>query len=194
MSLIPAFKIGLWNAWIFMVLLLVPTTVFPMVIAQEKMEKRMEGEPSWSDLTKTAKISFVITHMIVMPLTLIYSIFLPFKVGTVGFNVGLPICLIALVMDILFTISFITAPVDEPITTGIFSISRNPGYLSFFLMCVGIGTACASWIFLLFAVVWIAAWHFGIPGEEHTLIGKYGDAYREYMQRTPRWIGLPKKK
>ena len=194
MSWLPVFKIGIWNAWIFMVLLLIPTTIFPMLIAKEKMDKRMKGEPSWSELTKTAKISFVITHMIVMPLTLIYSIFLPFKVGTMWFYIGLSICLLALVMDVLFTISFITAPVEEPITTGIFAISRNPGYLSFFLMCVGIGLACGSWIFLLFAVVWIVAWHFGIPGEERNLIKKYGDAYRDYMKRTPRWIGIPKSK
>ena len=189
---LPIFEIGLWNAWIFIVLSLVLTTVSFMLIAKEKMEKRMEGEPAWSELTKTAKIAFVITHMIVMPLTIIYSIFLPLKLGIVWFFAGLPICLLALVMDLLFSISFITGPVDEPITTGIFAISRNPGYLSYFLMCAGIGIACASWIFLLFAVVWIVAWHFGIPGEERTLIGKYGDAYRDYMKRTPRWIGIPK--
>jgi len=192
MSWIPELKIGLWNAWIFMVLLLVPTTILPMLIVKEKMEKRMEGEPSWSELTRTAKIVFVITHMLVMPLALIYSIFLPLKLDTVWFFTGFPICLLALVMNVLFTISFITAPVEKPITNGIFAISRNPGYLSYFLMCVGIGIACASWIFLLFAVTWIFAWHFGVPGEEHNLIKKYGDSYREYMSRTPRWLGIPK--
>lgn len=194
MSWLPIFKFGLWNAWIFMVLLLVPTTTFPMLIAKEKMEKRMEGDPSWSELTKTEKTVFVITHMIIMPLTFIYSIFLPLKLGTVWFFAGLPICLIALVFVVLFTISFVTAPVEEPITTGIFAISRNPGYFSFFLMCVGIGITCASWFFLLFAVVWIVAWHFGVPEEEHNLIKNYGDAYREYMDRTPRWIGVPRSK
>ena len=104
------------------------------------------------------------------------------------------ICLIALILIILFTIAFTTAPVEEPITTGVFAISRNPGYLSFFLMCVGIGAACASWIFLLFAMVWIITWHFGVPNEERILLNKYGNAYREYMNRTPRWLGVPKPK
>jgi len=31
----------------------------------------------------------------------------------------------------------------------------------------------------------------GIP-EERFYLKKYGDAYREYMNRTPRWIGIPK--
>jgi protein-S-isoprenylcysteine O-methyltransferase Ste14 len=28
--------------------------------------------------------------------------------------------------------------------------------------------------------------------EERTCLEKYGDTYREYMNRTHRWIGLPK--
>ena len=194
MSWLPAFKIGFWNAWIFMVLLLAPITVFPLLIDKEKMEKRMEGEPTWSELTKTSKIVFVITHMMIMPFTFIYSIFLPLKLGTVWFSAGLPICLLALVMSIIFTISFITAPLGEPISKGVYAISRHPGYFSFFLMCVGIGITCASWVFLLCALVWIVAWHFGVVEEEHILLKKYGDTYRKYMNRTPRWIGIPKSK
>jgi len=48
MSWLPAFDIGLWNAWIFMVLFLAVTTVLPLLIDKEKMEKRAEGEPTWS--------------------------------------------------------------------------------------------------------------------------------------------------
>jgi protein-S-isoprenylcysteine O-methyltransferase Ste14 len=194
MSWLPVFKIGVWNAWICMLLLLMPSTLLPILMAKEKMEKRSEGDPAWGEMTKTAKTAFIITHMVIMPLTFIYSIFLPFKQGTVWLFVGLPICLLAVIMSVLFTISFMTSPADEPITTGIFAISRNPGYFSFFLMCVGIGIACASWVFLLFGLVWIVAWNFGVPYEEQNLIKQYGDAYRDYMERTPRWIGLPRTK
>jgi protein-S-isoprenylcysteine O-methyltransferase Ste14 len=31
-----------------------------------------------------------------------------------------------------------------------------------------------------------------VGAEEPFLIEKYGDTYREYMNRTPRWIGIPK--
>jgi protein-S-isoprenylcysteine O-methyltransferase Ste14 len=193
MSLIPAFKIGLWNAWIFMVLIYAAGTV-PLYMDYEKTEKRCEGEPTWSELNKTAKTALVITHMIIMPLTLIYSIFLPLKLGTFWFFAGLPFCLLGLVMALLFSISFATAPLGEPINKGVYAISRHPGYFAVFLGCVGIGIACASWVFLLFALVWIVSWHFGVLEEERVLLERYGDAYREYMNRTPRWIGFPKTK
>ena len=191
MSFMPAFEIGLWNAWIIMVLLMA-TSLFPLLIDKEKMGKRMEGEPAWSEQSKTTKIVFVITHIMIMPFTFVYSIFLPLKLGTLWFYAGLPICLLALVMSLMFGISFAKAPLGEPIVKGIYAISRHPGYLSFFLACIGIGIACASWVFLLCALVWIVSWHFGVVEEERFLLEKYGDAYREYMNRTPRWIGFPK--
>jgi len=51
-----------------------------------------------------------------------------------------------------------------------------------------------AWVFLLCALVWIVSWHFGIVEEERVLLEKYGDAYGEYMNRTPRWIGFPKRR
>ena len=192
MSFIPAFQIGLRNAWIMMILFLVASMAF-LSIDKEKSGKRGEGEPTWSELSTTAKVVFVITHMMIMPFTLVYSIFLPLKLGTLWFFVGLPIYLLALAMGIMFSISYATAPLGEPMSKGIFTISRHPGYFGYFLACIGIGIACASWVFLLCALVWIVSWHFGVVEEELILLEKYGDAYREYINRTPRWIGFSKK-
>jgi protein-S-isoprenylcysteine O-methyltransferase Ste14 len=193
MSFIPAFDLGLWNAWIFMTLLLVAGTV-PLYIDYEKVEKRLEGEPTGSEQNKTTKITHVITHTIIMPFALIYSIFLPLKLGTFWFYVGLPIYLLGLVMALMFSISFATAPLGEPISKGVYAISRHPGYFAGFLGFVGIGIACASWVFLLFGLVWIVSWNFGVVEEERFLLDKYGNAYRDYMKQTPRWIGFPKTK
>ena len=176
-----------------MVLLLTVGTV-PLYIDNEKTEKRCEGEPTGSELTRTSKIVHVITHIMIMPFTLIYSIFLPLKLGTFWLYLGLPIYLLGLVMTLMFSISFSTSPLGEPLSKGVYAISRHPGYFGFFLGCVGIGIACASWVFLLCALVWIVSWHFGVVEEERILLEKYGDAYREYMNRTPRWIGFPKTK
>lgn len=194
MSLIPVFKIGFWNAWIFMVLLLAPSFALPLLLNKEKWEKRGEGDPAWDDLFKSEKNVLVITHMIILPFTFLYSIFLPLITGSIWFYVGLPIFLIAFVINILFTLSWLTAPLGQPMTKGIYTISRHPAYFSFFLGCVGIGIVCASWVFLLCALIWIVAWNYGVDEEEHRLTDKYGDVYQEYMNRTPRWIGLPKPK
>jgi protein-S-isoprenylcysteine O-methyltransferase Ste14 len=191
MSLAPAFEIGLWNAWILVVLLFAAATV-PLYTGKEKTEKRCEGEPSGRELEITTRIAHAVTHLIIMPFTLIYSVFLPLKLGTFWFLAGLPIYLLALGMVLLATISFSVAPLGEPLTKGLYAISRHPWYLGLFLGFVGTGVACASWVFLLCALVWIVSWHFGVIEEERILLERYGEAYREYIHRTPRWIGLPK--
>jgi protein-S-isoprenylcysteine O-methyltransferase Ste14 len=38
----------------------------------------------------------------------------------------------------------------------------------------------------------IAASFYFAPLEEQSCLEKYGDAYREYMDRTPKYIGIPK--
>ena len=192
MSIIPTFELGIWNAWILMLVLYAAAFV-PLMIKSENSEKRMEGEPKGNEVNKVAKITNIITHMIIMPLTLILSIFLPINLGTWWFYPGLVIYVIGLVFVILYSISFATAPLGEPMNTGVYSISRNPGYLGFFLAYLGTGIASASWIFILCAFVWIGSWQFGIVEEEFILLEKYGEAYQQYMDRTPRWIGLSKK-
>jgi protein-S-isoprenylcysteine O-methyltransferase Ste14 len=188
MPLIPAFEIGLWNAWIITVFTILTGMVPAFFISKERM-KKMEGWPPYS---KTEKILALSTHVLIMPVAAIYSIFLPLKLGTVWLYVGLPICFLAGVMILIAYINIINTPPDEPVTKGAYHISRHPLYFSQFCLYIGTGIACASWVFLLFAVAWIILWHIVLPPEDRDLINKYGNVYREYMNRTPRWIGIPK--
>jgi protein-S-isoprenylcysteine O-methyltransferase Ste14 len=193
MSIVPVFEIGIWNAWILMVIFYA-AAFLPLSMSSGRAEERMEGEPAGSDQKRTTKIVNAITHMVIMPLTVLYSIFLPLKLGTWWFYLGLAIYLAGTLFALLFSIAFARAPLEQPIDKGIYAISRHPGYLGFFLAYAGTGIACASWVFLLFALVWIISWHFGVAEEERILLEKYGEPYQQYMNRTPRWIGLPKRK
>ena len=191
MSLVPAFDIGIWNAWILTVILHAAGFI-PLTIDSQKADKRMEMEPKGSKLRKETRIAQIITHVIIMPFTFLYSIFLPLKLGTWWLYVGLLIYLLGLVLVLMSSIEFANAPLGEPLTKGAYAVSRNPMYFGTFIAYAGIGIACASWVFLFCALVWIVSWHFGVVEEEELLLAKYGDAYRQYMDRTPRWIGLPK--
>ena len=90
-------------------------------------------------------------------------------------------------------VTFATTPIDkEPLTKGLYRYSRHPMYVTQALIFVGVGIASASWVFLLFTVVYtILSIICAIP-EERFCLEKYGNTYREYMNRTPRWIGVPK--
>ena len=190
MSLAPAFEIGLWNAWIFTVLSLLTAhaSVIPFLGNKKAMKRTTQAVP----LSKIEKISALSTHALIIPVTVIYSVFLPLKPGTVWFYAGLVLCFLALVMRLIVNINVAATPLDEPVTKGVYRISRHPMYFSRFLLFIGIGIACASWIFLLCAVLWIVLWHIALPAEERFCLERYGDAYREYVNRTPKWLGMPK--
>jgi protein-S-isoprenylcysteine O-methyltransferase Ste14 len=189
MSLIPAFEIGLWNAWIIIVLSLITGPVLGSVINKEAMKKFMT-EPTVSHESRET-ISNKIYPYIALAST-IYSIFLPLKLGTVWFYVGLPICVLVLAMNLVTIVSFTTTPIDEPVTQGTYRISRHPVIFGSFLLHVGIGIACASWIYLLYATVFMILMRFSVEAEERFCLDKYGEVYRDYLNRTPRWIGISK--
>ena len=168
------------------------TYVPVQLINKEALNKINEG---WASVNwpRSHIILAKSTHNIIIPLTIVYLVFLPLKLGTMWLYVGFPIFLLGLVMNLMAGINIATTPLDnEPITKGVYRISRHPAYFGGFLLYFGIGIVCASWIFILFALAWIIMWHISVPSEERSCLKKYGDAYREYMNKTPRWIGIPK--
>jgi protein-S-isoprenylcysteine O-methyltransferase Ste14 len=191
MSLIPAFEIGIWNAWILCVLLFLSMIIPDFFMSQEGKE-RSKRATTFAPFTGTRKVLAYSTHMVIMPAAVIYSIFLPLKIGAAWLYVGLVIFALSLFMTVMISFNFASTPTNRPVTKGIYRISRNPIYLSAALAYLGIGIACASWVLLLCAVLWVVFFHIVIPEEEGLLIKQYGDAYRKYMKKTPMWLGIPK--
>ena len=82
MSLIPAFEIGVWNAWIFMLYHFLPMPIL-MLIHRGTTEKFQPVPHS-----ETEKKVYPLIWITWLPVC-IYSIFLPLQLGTVWFYVGL---------------------------------------------------------------------------------------------------------
>ena len=188
MSLVPAFEIGLWNAWILM-LWLVLQNIAIWLFSKEAYQRA--GQPA--DMKPSYK--YKVASFISMPLwilTTVYSIFLPLKLGLIWFPVGLAGFLLGLIMTTVATIDFATTPINKPVTKGIYRYSRHPMYVAILLIYLGVGIASASWIFLLVLILWLVLVVLSATEEEHYCLEKYGNTYGEYMSRTPRWIGIPK--
>ena len=84
---------------------------------------------------------------------------------------------------------------DQLAQSGIYNFSRNPMYAGVALTTFGVGLILQSPIIVLWAVIF-----FGLTNivviliEEPHLKSKYGESYEIYYQKTPRWIGIQKKK
>jgi protein-S-isoprenylcysteine O-methyltransferase Ste14 len=188
MTLIPAFDIGIWNAWIFMVLLLAPYFLLPLNI----VPKGREGGSNFIDgFTKAQKGVFFSIHMLNL-LMFVYAVFVPIKLGTAWFYVGLPVYLIGIILYALVFVAFARTPSEKLVTGGIYRYCQNPMQLSIFIVVAGIGIATASWVFMLIAVILLIMPLTYLKTEERHLLNFYGDVYRDYTKKTPRWIGIPK--
>ena len=189
MSFIPAFEIGLWNAWIFMIWPWVATLA--VRLAGLDVYRRASGLPSEMKTSRPYRVVSYVS-MAVETMAVAYSIFSPLKLGTTWFCAGLAIFIVGLVVLTTATVNFATTPMDVPITRGIYHYSRHPLYLASLLIYFGVSIASASWVFLFILVVQSVSIGIAAVEEERFCLEKYGDAYREYIDQTPRWIGLPK--
>jgi len=186
MSAIPAFEIGVWNAWIFMAYLLLSFIPF-IYIAIKKGAPSVEE----SGLSRVAKILASSSKLLLFP-AMVYSIFLPLKLGTMWFYIGLPIALIGLITYTMVLVNWATTPPNEPVTRGLYRYSRHPMYVTMFVFLLGLGIVTASWVLLLLFIVFVVGCVVFVNVEEQSCLDKWGDAYREYIKGTPRWIGIPK--
>jgi len=186
-SLVPAFEIGVWNAWIFMAWPLIQNLV---IMAGKRLYQRFGGG-SDTKPSQRRKIVSVLPTLLWL-LSTAYSIFLPLKLGTTWFPIGLAIFLLGLVTITVATIDFATTPIEQPVTRGAYRYSRHPGYAGLVLIYLGVGIASASWIFLLVTIIWAGLLGMSAKEEERYCLERYGLSYRGYMDRTPRWLGIPR--
>jgi protein-S-isoprenylcysteine O-methyltransferase Ste14 len=84
------------------------------------------------------------------------------------------------------------AEAGEPFTGGIYRFSRHPMYLSMILVYTAVSLAAVSWLFLVITIMTFFLQRFQAIQEERYCQEKFGQAYRQYLARTPRWWGVPR--
>jgi protein-S-isoprenylcysteine O-methyltransferase Ste14 len=186
MSLIPAFEIGVWNAWILIIPMVI-TFFFDMRVTAA----RESGQSGDFQLTTKEKR---IINAVFLPLviSLVYAVFLTLQLGTAWLYGGLLIFSFGVVFTIVAVLNFATSPRDKVITKGLYGVSRNPMYIGLLIMQIGLGITCSSWLYLLLTLVLMILLNANLSAEERYCLYMYEDAYREYTSKTPRWIGIPK--
>lgn len=109
--------------------------------------------------------------------------------------------IIAILGDIVFAISVWTmkdswragvSPTDktELVTDGIYQISRNPAFLGFDLVYVGVFLIFFNWVLFLVSVFAMIMFHLQIVNvEEDFLLDSFGEDYIAYKKKVNRYFG-----
>lgn len=80
----------------------------------------------------------------------------------------------------------------ELVTRGVYSISRHPIYIFFYLYFLGTFLINANLIFLIYFLFILVNLYFQAVQEEKFLKEKFGKKYTEYINSTARYIGIKK--
>lgn len=115
---------------------------------------------------------------------------LALTVGLVFVTSGL---LLAALAANRFRLAGTPVPVDRPVTAlvsvGPYQFTRNPIYIGLVLVYFGLSIILTSlWALFLLIPVLIILQRYVIAREEAYLEKKFGEAYRKYKERVPRWL------
>jgi len=102
-------------------------------------------------------------------------------VGLVTYGLGVLLC--------LASVSNFAKSAENGINLkGLYRISRNPMYMAYFIYFLGCVLLTRSLLLLAILMVFQISSHWIILSEERWCIKKFGEEYRDYMNRVRRYI------
>ena len=183
MELFPTLEVGWLNGWLLIFLLYLTYGVLLFIFPKDVVARLYDK----SGRTKREQVLISVGSMLAFTY-FVLIILTPLKIRSDVFIPGLVVYFLGLLGFVVALFNFKNAPADQPVTKGLYRISRNPQQLSFFISFIGICVAIGSWSALFIQLVSCLFVHVRILAEEKACLQQYGDSYREYMKRVPRYF------
>jgi protein-S-isoprenylcysteine O-methyltransferase Ste14 len=183
MELIPTLGIGWINGWILLAVEFVIQGSLLLIFPKDVVS-RLFDRSGWS----TKQRFFIILGKVFSLACLILIILTPLKINSSPIIVGLILYAFGLAGLVISMLNFKDTPMDQPVTKGIYKISRHPQIVSLFIIFLGICLSIGSWLALFTLMMSKLFQHFSILAEEEVCLSKYSDSYRAYMKRVPRYF------
>jgi protein-S-isoprenylcysteine O-methyltransferase Ste14 len=183
MELLPALEIGWLNGWIPLGILCL-TEGLLLLAFPRSVVTRLFDRSGWAQKQR----AFTVAGKVFSLACLILIILTPLKIRTNAFIVGMVLYVFGLVGLVVAIFNFKDTPLGQPVTRGIYKISRHPQIVMLFVLFSGICVAIGSWLALFMLLISRFLQHYGILAEEEACLRQYGDSYHTYMKRIPRYF------
>jgi protein-S-isoprenylcysteine O-methyltransferase Ste14 len=183
MELFPRLEIGLLNGWILLAIEFLIQGSLLLAFPKDVIS-RLFDRSGWN---KKQRIFTVIGKLFSL-LCLVLIILTSLKAVTGIFIAGWVLYVIGIVGLVVALFNFKDTPLNQPVTGGIYRFSRHPQIVSLFFVFLGICIAISSWSALFALLLSKLFQHFGILAEEEVCLKQYGEPYRIFMERVPRYL------
>ena len=183
MELTPELEIGWLNGWILLAFdFLVQGGL--LLIFPKDVVSRLFDRFGWNEKQEV----FTIIGKVFSLICLILIILTPLKINSSALIVGLILYVLGLVGLVVAMLNFKDTPLDQPVTRGVYKISRHPQIVALFIIFLGICITIGSWAAILTLMMSKILQHYGILAEEEVCLRRYGQTYRAFMERVPRYF------
>jgi protein-S-isoprenylcysteine O-methyltransferase Ste14 len=183
MELTPALAIGLFNGWILLIVEFLIEGGLLLVFPKDVVA-RLFDRSGWS----TKQRVFTILGKVFSLACLLLIVLTPLQINSSLFIVGMILYVIGLVGLVVAMLNYKDTPLEQPVTKGVYKLSRHPQIVAVTVVFVGICLAMGSWLALFTLLMSRGLQHFGILAEEEVCLKRYGAAYRDYLKRVPRYF------
>jgi protein-S-isoprenylcysteine O-methyltransferase Ste14 len=183
MELIPTLKIGWVNGWTLLAIEFL-FQGFLLLIFPKDVVSRLFDRSGWSVKQRV----FTIIGKMFSLACLILIILSPLKINSSTFIVGLILYAIGLAGLVVAMMNFKDTPLNQPVTKGVYKISRHPQIVALFILFLGVCLAIGSLPALIALMLSKLFQHFGILAEEEVCLKSYGESYRDFMEQVPRYF------
>jgi protein-S-isoprenylcysteine O-methyltransferase Ste14 len=183
MELLPALKLGWLNGGLLLALLVLIDGILFLAF-QKGVVTRLFDRSGW---TRRQQVLTILGKLLALAVVFMI-IFTPLKLGSSTFIVGLGLVVLGLITLVKALTDFRSTPPDLPATHGIYSFTRHPQNLASSVVILGCTIAIGSWLALITFVVARILLHANLVAEEEVCLREYGEVYRDYMTRVPRYL------
>jgi protein-S-isoprenylcysteine O-methyltransferase Ste14 len=183
MELIPEIRLGLLNGWLPLALFYIFFGMMLMAFPKSVVA-RLYDRSGWTvtqrNLSALGKL-FIFSWLFL-------AIFTPLELSRGIFVLGIFIYFIGLAGIIVALLNYKDTPLDQPVTKGLYRISRNPQQVTILMIFLGVSLMTGSWLALILLGISAVFAHVRVLAEERSCLEQYGASYENYMEEVPRYF------
>jgi protein-S-isoprenylcysteine O-methyltransferase Ste14 len=176
-------RFALLNGWLLAAVFYLVFGVLLVLFPRQVVSRLYERPAQW-----TSRVVRRTLGLVLFLAWLLLSILTPLKPGGVLLTTGLALYALGLTGFVVALFNFAKTPAGQPVTSGLYRLSRHPQQFTISVTFLGISLAMESWVAFLLIAIGIIAAHDKVLAEEEACLRAYGKSYSDYMNGTPRYF------